>query len=154
MCLLIFPGTSAACVPEQPCYSPSPELIATATPIATSHWVLSCCHHYMCDSVISVVSNSATPRAVALCKFLCPWDFSRQEYWSGVPCPPPGDFPQPGIEPVSLTSYASTGRFFTTSATWKPSRQHASVLFHPCNNPTKSLLILSSQFHRKRERER
>ena len=29
--------------------------------------------------------------------------FSRQEYWSGLPCPPPGDLPDPGIEPVSLT---------------------------------------------------
>ena len=45
--------------------------------------------------------------------------FSRQEYWSGLPCPPPGDLPGPGIEPTSLTSPALTGRFFTTSATWK-----------------------------------
>ena len=30
--------------------------------------------------------------------------FSRQEYWSGVPCPPPGDLPNPGINPTSLTS--------------------------------------------------
>ena len=29
---------------------------------------------------------------------------SRQKYWSGLPCPPPGDLPDPGIEPVSLTS--------------------------------------------------
>ena len=32
--------------------------------------------------------------------------FSRQEYWSGLPCPPPGGLPDPGIEPVSLTSLA------------------------------------------------
>ena len=32
---------------------------------------------------------------------LCPWGFSRQEYWSGLPCPPPWDFPNPGIEPRS-----------------------------------------------------
>ena len=32
--------------------------------------------------------------------------FSRQEYWSGLPCPPPGDLPHPGIEPISLTSVA------------------------------------------------
>uniref|UniRef100_G3N0Q5 LY6/PLAUR domain containing 6 n=1 Tax=Bos taurus TaxID=9913 RepID=G3N0Q5_BOVIN len=32
--------------------------------------------------------------------------FSRQEYWSGLPCPPPGDLPDPGIEPESLTSPA------------------------------------------------
>ena len=45
--------------------------------------------------------------------------FSRQEYRSGFPCPPPGDLPHPGIEPVSLTSHASAGSFFTTSATWE-----------------------------------
>ena len=46
--------------------------------------------------------------------------FSRQEYWSGLPCPPPGDLPHPGIEPGSLTSPALADRFFTTSATWEP----------------------------------
>ena len=45
--------------------------------------------------------------------------FSRQEYWSGFPYPPPGDLPNPGIEPESLKSSALAGRFFTTSATWK-----------------------------------
>ena len=44
---------------------------------------------------------------------------SRQEYWSELPCPPPGDLPDPGIEPKSLKSPALAGRFFTTSATWK-----------------------------------
>ena len=45
--------------------------------------------------------------------------FSRQEYWSGLPCPPPGDLPDPGIKPVSLRSPALAGGFFTTSATWE-----------------------------------
>ena len=50
-------------------------------------------------------------------------EFSRQEYWSGLPCPPPRDLPDPRIKPVSLTSPALAGRFFTNSATWKtPSR--------------------------------
>ena len=40
--------------------------------------------------------------------------FSRQEYWSGLPCPPPGDLPEPGIKPASLVSPALAGRFFTT----------------------------------------
>ena len=44
---------------------------------------------------------------------------SRQEYWSGLPSPPPGDLPDPGIEPVYLMSPASAGRFFTTSAAWE-----------------------------------
>ena len=42
--------------------------------------------------------------------------FSRQEYWSGLPCSPPGDLPDPGIEPMSLTSPSFAGGFFTTSA--------------------------------------
>ena len=45
--------------------------------------------------------------------------FSRQEYWSGLPCPPPGDLPDPRIEPASFKSPALIGRFFTTSATWE-----------------------------------
>ena len=45
--------------------------------------------------------------------------FSRQEYWSGLPCPSPGDLPNPGIEAGSLVSLALAGRFFTTSATWQ-----------------------------------
>ena len=42
--------------------------------------------------------------------------FSRQEYWSGLPCPPPGDLPDSGIGPASSEL---TGRFFTTSTTWE-----------------------------------
>ena len=45
--------------------------------------------------------------------------FSRQEYWSGLPCPSPGDLLYPGIELVSLTSLALASGFFTTSATWE-----------------------------------
>ena len=45
--------------------------------------------------------------------------FSRQESWSGLPCPPPGDLPDPGIEPASLTSPALAGGYFATSATWE-----------------------------------
>ena len=41
--------------------------------------------------------------------------FSRQEYWSGMSCPSPGDLHDPGIEPVSLRSPALAGGFFTTS---------------------------------------
>ena len=44
---------------------------------------------------------------------------SRQEYCSGLPCPPPGGLPDPGIKPRSLTSPALAGAFFTTSATWE-----------------------------------
>jgi len=49
----------------------------------------------------------------------CPWGFCRQEYQSGLPCPPPGDLPNPGIKSMPLMSPVLTGRFFTTSATWE-----------------------------------
>ena len=45
--------------------------------------------------------------------------FSRQEHWSGLPCPPPGDLPHPGIEPSPVTSPALAGGFHTTNATWE-----------------------------------
>ena len=45
--------------------------------------------------------------------------FSRQEYWSGLPYPLPGDLPDPGIESTSRAAPASAGGFFTTSATWE-----------------------------------
>ena len=45
--------------------------------------------------------------------------FSRQEYSSGLPCPPPEDLPNPEIELVSLMSPALAAGFFTTSTTWE-----------------------------------
>jgi len=45
--------------------------------------------------------------------------FSRQEYWSELPCPPPGNLSDPGIEPMSLRSPVLAVGFFTTSATWE-----------------------------------
>ena len=53
------------------------------------------------------------------CQAILSLGFSRHEYWNGLPCSPPGDLPDPGIEPVSLTSPALAGGFFTTSATWE-----------------------------------
>ena len=49
--------------------------------------------------------------------------FPRQEYWSGLPCPAPGDLPDSEIAPMSLKSPVLTGGFFTTSATWEAQRR-------------------------------
>ena len=46
-------------------------------------------------------------------------EFSRQEYWSGWPFPPPGDLPDPGIESASLVSPALAGWFFIASTAWE-----------------------------------
>ena len=45
--------------------------------------------------------------------------FSKEEYWIGLPCPPPGDLPNPGIKSTSLMFSALAGGFFTTSPTWE-----------------------------------
>ena len=45
--------------------------------------------------------------------------FSRQEYWSRLPCPPQGPLPNPGIKPRSLMPPAFAGGFFTTSVPWE-----------------------------------
>ena len=45
--------------------------------------------------------------------------FPRQEYWSGLPFPFPGDLPDSGIEPMSLKSPTLVGGFFTISTTWE-----------------------------------
>ena len=46
--------------------------------------------------------------------------FSRQEYWRGLPFPPPGNLPNPGIESESPASLALAGRFFTTEQPGNP----------------------------------
>ena len=82
-------------------------------------FVCVCVCVWMCVlSRFSRVRLYATLLAIACQASLC-MGFSRQEYWSGLPCPFPGDFPEPGIEPMYLTSPALAGRFFTTSATWE-----------------------------------
>ena len=58
----------------------------------------------------------ATPWSVA-CQVPLPMEFSRPEYWSGLPFPLPGDFPNPGIEPVSP---ALADGFFTIVPPGKP----------------------------------
>ena len=77
--------------------------VQTPTPWAC---VLSCC---------SRVRFFVTLGTVA-CQGSLSMRFSRQDYASGLPCPPPGDLPDPGIEPMSL---ASADRLFITGATWE-----------------------------------
>ena len=65
------------------------------------------------------MSYSLWPHGLYPTRLLSSWGFSRQEYWSGLPCPSPEDLPNPGTEPMSLTSPAWAGRFFTNSTTWE-----------------------------------
>ena len=68
--------------------------------------------------MLSHVLLFMTPWTVA-CQAPLPMGFSRQEYWSELPFPPPGDLAKPGIKPISSVSPALVGGFFTTSATWE-----------------------------------
>ena len=69
---------------------------------------------HVCACSVSRVRLSATPCTVAHQAPLS-MGFSRQEFWSGVPFPPLGDLPHPGIEPTSLISSALAGGFFTSA---------------------------------------
>ena len=66
--------------------------------------------HFSCVQVFATLWTVAHQASLSM-------GFSRQEYWSGLPFPPPGDLPNPGIEPASLMSPALAGRFFTASDT-------------------------------------
>ena len=59
--------------------------------------------------------NSWQPHELQL---LCPWSFPGKNTGVSLPRPSPGDLPDPGIEPASLTSPVLAGGFFTSSATW------------------------------------
>ena len=73
--------------------------------------------------------------------FVTPWtvahqaplsmEFSRQEYWSGLPFPPPGDLPDPGIEPRSPTLQADS---FPAKPPGKPLTYYIIILFNPYKN--------------------
>ena len=77
---------------------------------------------YMCVCACSVATVMSDPFAtlwtIALQAPLS-MGFPRQEYWSGLPFPSPGDLPDPGIKPVFLMSPALAGRFFTASPSGK-----------------------------------
>ena len=76
--------------------------------------------YYKCFlCVLSQVRLFVTPWTIARQAPLS-MEFSRQEYWSGLPFPPPGDLPNPGIKPRSFASPALASRFFTTELPGKP----------------------------------
>ena len=79
----------------------------------------------VCMCMLSRIWFFATPWTVTSQAPLS-MEFSRQEYWSGLPFLPPRDLPIPGREPMSLASSALAGRFFTTSTTGTPYRKNIS----------------------------
>ena len=69
----------------------------------------------------SVVSYALQPHGLTVAaRLLCPWEFSRQEYQNGLPSPPPGDLPNPGIKPGSPTLQ---GDFLPAELSRKPTQK-------------------------------
>jgi len=76
-------------------------------------------------------------------------EFSRQEYWSGLPCPSPGDLLPPEIQAASLTSSALAGRFFTSSSTsWETQKSDLEInAFQAYNLPSSLSLPVTQIIH-------
>ena len=106
------------------------------------------------DFSINILETAQLLNCVRL--FATPWtvahkaplsvEFSRQEYWGGLPFPTPGDLPDPGIEPTSLVSPALASGFFTTSAAWEAPPTNSWHQFSLCveEPPWKQILQLLS----------
>ena len=75
--------------------------------------------------VCSVVSDSLRPHGLQPTRLFYPWGFSRQEDWSGLPFPSPGNLPNPDIKPVSP---ALAVGFFTTETPGKPNTRNRKYL--------------------------
>ena len=84
--------------------------------------MLSCFSHIRLFVTLRTVAHQA-PLSIG---------FSRQEYWSELPCPPPGNLPDPGIKPESLVSPALAGGCLTTSDTWEASNYSIDQIFIIC----------------------
>ena len=81
------------------------------------------------------MSDSAIPWTVA-CQAPLSMGFSRQEQWSGLPYPSPGDLPDPGTEPKSPASPALAGGFFTAEQPGKPLGISTEILIEHCMDVT------------------
>ena len=100
---------------RMPRFNP-PDSILVRFPFINFHKILTA---YAC--MLSHFSHVRLSAALwtAACQAPLSMGFSRQEYWSGLMCPPPGYLPDPGIKPKSPGSPALAGGFFTTSAAWE-----------------------------------
>ena len=95
---------------------------------------------YVCVCVCAHVHTCTCAKSLQLCPTLCDPGYcsspgssvheilqARKEYWSGLPCPLPGDLPDPGIEPTCFLSPALAGRFFTTIYTHTHTHIHVYI---------------------------
>ena len=96
-----------------------------------------CMRACLCARPLSHVQLFETPSIVSHQDPLS-MQISRQEYWSGLPCLPSGDLPDPGMEPTSPASPALAGKFFTTEppplTCYCGSRHSSTRIFLPIKN--------------------
>ena len=137
-CQTLLPTCSPLCTPHGPCFT---------FPFDSCFFQLVC----VC-TVTSVMSNSLRPYGLQPTRLVCPVGLSKQEYWSRLPCPPPGDLPDPGIKPTHLISPALEGGFFSTRATWEVLFQLTAhlnslspIVLQPCICWTKLIYSLVSR---------
>ena len=88
--------------------------------------------HFSCVWLFATLWTVARQAALSM-------GFSRQEYWSELPCPLPGDLPNPESKPVTLMSPALAGGFFTTIATWGAP--------HPTYNETSNFADIKARLY-------
>ena len=88
---------------------------------------------FMCVCALTCAWFFATLWTVA-CQAPLSMGFSRQEYWSELPFPPPGGCPHPGVESTSPVFPALAGRFFTTVPPWKPQANYQEWGLNPCRH--------------------
>ena len=107
----------------------------------------------MCCILCLVTQSCLTlcdPHGLQPIRLLCPWGFSRQEYQSGLPYPPPGDLPNPGIKPRSSTLQVD---FLPSEPARKPTHASSFYLwklldrdnFLPLPNDNKLLLCIYAE---------
>ena len=96
-----------------------------------------------CTCMLSHFSHVplCNPMNYIACQAALSMGFSRQEYWSVLLCPPPGDLPDPEIKPGSLMSPALAGRFFTISITQVPSVMHHNLLIFWSVSPQDPIVL-------------
>ena len=101
--------------------------------------------HLLCKAcILSRIWVFATPWTVAPQAHLS-MGFSRQEYWSGLPVPPSGDLPDPGIKPMSPTL---AGVFFTTEPPGKPIWATGHFIFSVNKSPPPCTDLMSCPMYR------
>ena len=79
-------------------------------------WTLGC---WPTEPLVRLLANRTVKEKSELSLCQVPLSMEEEECLNGLPCPPPGDLPNPGTEPTSLTCPTLAGGFFTTSVTWE-----------------------------------